>query len=81
MERRAMFGLSLLVALLVGLFLGAALPRAESANAVGPGRYETANFSGIGLSVLDTHTGAVWSFRIAGDGPNRWRQLAPGIPQ
>jgi len=71
--------MALLVALLVGMLLGAALPRAESANTVGRGRYEMARFSAIGPSVLDTHTGTVWSYKVSTNGP--WQRLSPGIPQ
>jgi hypothetical protein len=69
------------MAAVVGLLLGSTLLGAESPAADSPGRYQIANFSGVGVSVLDTNTGAVWSYRIVSDGPGPWRVLAPPIPQ
>ncbi len=81
MQVGARLTLAVVAAVVVGLLLGSTLLKAESPVVSPPGRYQIANFSGVGLSVLDTHTGAVWSYRIVSNGPGPWRVLAPPIPQ
>jgi hypothetical protein len=81
MQRQTLVAVMIVVAVVVGLLVGSTVLKAESPIPNSPGRYEIANFSGIGLSVLDTQTGAVWSYRIVADGPGPWRLLASPIPQ
>jgi hypothetical protein len=81
MQAGVRIALAVAMAAVVGLLLGSTLLGAESPVADSPGRYQIANFSGVGVSVLDTNTGAVWSYRIVSDGPGPWRVLAPPIPQ
>jgi hypothetical protein len=80
MKAGARLTVVVVVAAIAGLLLGSALLGAESPEVDEPGRYQTANFSSIGVSVLDTHTGAVYSYKFSGEkGP--WRVLAPPLPQ
>jgi hypothetical protein len=55
MKAGARLTVAVMVAALVGLLLGSALLGAESPEVDEPGRYQMANFSSIGVSVLDTH--------------------------
>ncbi len=81
MKAKAGLTLAVVAASLAGLLLGTTLLGADTPVVDHLGRHQTANFSSVGVSVLDTHTGAVYSYKFSGTEKGPWRVVAPPLPQ